>query len=64
MLGKMKQHKIFFYRQRQFWSNINVAGKVSTIFKYFFASYLINFNIIAGVSNGNDRGTSFFLLHS
>ena len=64
MFRKMRQHKIFSYRRRQFWSNINVAGKVSTIFKYFVASYLINLNVIAGVSKGNDRDTSFFLLHS
>ena len=49
MLGKMRQQKIFPYRWRQFWSNINVAGKVSAIFKYFFVSYLINLNVIASV---------------
>ena len=59
----MRQQKIFSYRQTQFWRNINVTGKVSVMFKYFFASYLINLNGIAGVSNANDRDTSFFLLH-
>ena len=58
----MKQQNCFSYRVRQLWSNIIVAGKVRAISKYIFDSYMINMNVISGISKGNDRETPAFLV--